>query len=544
VTTLSRPRARIGPLPSGRIAVALVFLAALALLAVARAHSSSGDRLTSKRAVAAAVADPEAGAFLKETGYTRYRVTPLDDRLVRVSFFDGSRIVLEAAVAPDGSVPHRLFYRPGYIRSGSKTAQRPWVLVLLCAVFALATATVPLRSLRNLDVLALVSFTVPAALLNARLLEASVYTSYPLLAYLAGRCLHVALRPGGAESGARPGGLYERVTRSWSERARGRMLGIGLISASVGLLLVSIPGGLVGDVAYASMAGATDLLHGVLPYGHLPTGDLVHGDTYPLLAYVAYIPAAIFAPVKDGFDNMDGALYVATGFALAAAAALYVAGRRSGGGSTGPRLALAWLCFPPVVIAASSGSNDLAAASCVAFAAALITYPAGSAFAMTLASWIKIGPFLILPAWVLRSRGPGLARALAAVAAVTAAVATWVIALGGTGGLEDMLNAVSFQAGRGSLLSIWTLTGAQTLQLGFQAALVTVAVLGAIRARRDHLFARDPRRVAALAAAVLLGAQIGANYWTYAYLPWVFPLIALALLSDARRRRTVRARPA
>ena len=60
--------------------------------------------------------------------------------------------------------------------------------------------------------------------------------------------------------------------------------------------------------------------------------------------------------------------------------------------------------------------------------------------------------------------------------------------------------------------------------------------LGAARARRDRAFARDPRRVAALSAAILLGIQIVANYWTYAYLPWVFPLIALALLCEPRVR--------
>ena len=48
--------------------------------------------------------------------------------------------------------------------------------------------------------------------------------------------------------------------------------------------------------AAASMAGATDLVHGTLPYGHLPQGELVHGDTYPLLAYAAYVPAALLTP--------------------------------------------------------------------------------------------------------------------------------------------------------------------------------------------------------------------------------------------------------
>ena len=215
------------------------------------------------------------------------------------------------------------------------------------------------------------------------------------------------------------------------------------------LLLLSVPGGLVGDVAYASMAGATDVFHGILPYGHVPTGDLVHGDTYPLLAYAAYLPAAIFMPVKSSFDNLDGALYVVAGFALAAAGALYVAGRRTAGErSAGLRLSLAWLCFPPVVIAASSGSNDIAAAAAVAFAAAFITYPGASALAITLAGWVKLGPLLLLPAWTLRWRSRGLVKALAAAAVVTAAMIGWVVALGGTGGLGDMLHGHRFQRSR------------------------------------------------------------------------------------------------
>ena len=94
------------------------------------------------------------------------------------------------------------------------------------------------------------------------------------------------------------------------------------------LVLLTIPGGLVSDVAFASMAGATDLVHGALPYGNLPQGELVHGDTYPLLAYALYVPAALVSPVRGAFDNLDGSLFAAAAFALAGAAALYVIGRR------------------------------------------------------------------------------------------------------------------------------------------------------------------------------------------------------------------------
>ena len=69
------------------------------------------------------------------------------------------------------------------------------------------------------------------------------------------------------------------------------------------LVLLSIPGGLVSDVGFASLAGATEILDGRLPYGNLPPGELVHGDTYPLLAYLAYVPAALVDPVRDGFDT-------------------------------------------------------------------------------------------------------------------------------------------------------------------------------------------------------------------------------------------------
>ena len=40
--------------------------------------------------------------------------------------------------------------------------------------------------------------------------------------------------------------------------------------------------------------------------------------------------------------------------------------------------------------------------------------------------------------------------------------------------------------------------------------------------------------MAALAAAVLLGVQLAANHWSATYLAWVFPLVAVALLSGSR----------
>jgi hypothetical protein len=499
----------------GALTVVALFAVAVALLAALHREPGSKAQLSDPRAVQAVLDDVSLRSYLGGTRFTRERVTPIDDRLVRVSFFDGPRIVLDAAVAPDGRVTNQILYRPGYVRIGGEVAQRPLVMALLVGLFVLVTASVPLRGIRNLDVLALASFAVPVVLMNGRLLELSVYASYPPLAYLCLRCARIAFR---APPRARtPAPLL---------RLRPRTFGLAAAAAAAGLVLLAIPGGLVGDVAFASMAGATDLTHGLLPYGHLAQTELVHGDTYPLLAYAAYIPAALVSPVKTVFDGLDAALWVATACALFAAAGIYRA--------AGLRMALAWLCFPPVVIAASAGSNDLVAAACVAWAVALAAHAGRSTAALALAGWVKLAPFLALPVWALRQRGAGLARALAAAAVTIVGVALWIVVVAGVGGLGDMAHALSFQAERGSLLSIWTLTGADAAQVLVQAAVVTLLLAGAVRVWVDRTLALDLRRVAALAAAVLLGAQIAANYWTYAYLPWVFPLVALALLAERR----------
>ena len=288
----------------------------------------------------------------------------------------------------------------------------------------------------------------------------------------------------------------------------------------------------MSDVAYASMAGATELLHGALPYGNLLQGELVHGDTYPLLAYAAYLPAALVAPVKHGFDDLDGALWVATAFALLTAGALAVAARAAG--ARGLRPALAFLAFPPVMVATSSGSNDLVAAALVALALAFAARPGRSSGAWALAGLVKLAPFAVLPLWVARSRSW---RAVGAVSLTVVAVLVATVALGGLAGLGQTLDAISFQMDRGSLLSLWTLFDVHGAQLVLQAAVLTGIALACARVWRDRALANDLRRMAALSGAVLLAVQLAANYWTYAYLPWVFPLVALALLCDARPRR-------
>jgi hypothetical protein len=496
-----------------RVRALALFVVALVALGAAR-DRSDGSRLPAPEAERAAMQDAQVQAALAG-GFTRVRTMPLDDSTIRVSFFDGPRAVAEAAVRPDGRV-QAVIEHDGQARVGSDVGQRPPVLCGLVALFLAATLRLPLRRRENLDAAALAAMAVPIVLLNDRFLEWSVLATGVLLAYLGWRCLRVVTER-----------ADHRVPGRWvMDALPPRAMGLVAGGAAAGLALLSIPGGLVSDVGFASLAGATTVLDGSLPYGNLPLGELVHGDTYPLLAYLAYVPAALASPVHDGFDGLEGALYVATAFALLAALALARLGGR--------RLAIAFLAFPPVMIAASSGSSDLVAAAFVAGALVLGAHAGGSTAALAVAGWVKLGPLALIPVWAARYRDRGVARALAGAGAVTAVLVAGVVALGGPGGLADMAHALSFQSERGSPMSVWGLLSIPAAQIAFQAVVLTGIALAVIQVWRDRTLAADPQRLAALAAAVLLGVQLAANHWSATYLAWVFPLVAVALLSDRR----------
>src|SRR5204862_371868 len=62
------------------------------------------------------------------------------------------------------------------------------------------------------------------------------------------------------------------------------------------------------------------------------------------------------------------------------------------------------------------------------------------------------------------------------------------------------------------------------------ALLLLLALAVAVVPRR-----RDLRQVAALGAAVMLAAELCADHWFYLYIPWFFPLVAVALAAAPAR---------
>lgn len=297
--------------PSPLLLAALVLVAAFAGLSLTR-HAVA-PRIGRGAAVRAVLATPrDARALAHGERWTSVRVTPVDRTATRVSFFAGPRLVAEAAVLPGGRVEQFADYRGRTVAYGAELAQRPWLVALGCLAFLLATVMVPLRRARNLDALALLALLVPLELLNERLVVASTLAAMPPLLWLTGRCAWRAFCGGAAEP-ARP--LLDVLTPAWDDAQRVRVLrvAVGAAAAAVAMVTVSAPSTV--DVGQAVMEGGTLLLHGTLPYGHMP-GDVFHGDTYPLLSYLAYVPLAALMPVRDNWDVANGALIVAAASAL------------------------------------------------------------------------------------------------------------------------------------------------------------------------------------------------------------------------------------
>jgi hypothetical protein len=523
------------PTRRGLLALGGTFLLCAICLFVLHRVTAPHYRLSVTAAVAAARANRGDREFLAHNPASSARVIPLDSKLQRVTFFNGGRVVLDAAVGERGQVVATEMHVPGVPASGAALANSPFVLGLLSVVFLLATAVMPLWRLRNLDALVLASLTITVPLINARLVGASVVCAVIALSYLMIRCMSVGLRAGGSAAAAPSTPLLGWLFGGWEPRQRSRMLRLIVLGAALAVAMITLTSSGYTDVAAASLEGATGLLHGVLPYGHIRLA--VHGDTYPVLNYLLYIPGALWLPVRDVFSDLTGSLVTTEVAGLLVALALYriagsqeiAASKREPLGDRRLRAMLAWFAFPPALLAASGGSNDLLLAACLAWMLALRSRAGVSMLMLAMGMWVKLVPAILTAIWIPYGRRRDLTRSLIAAAALSLGLTGLLLALGGLGGVTGMLGALSFQFQRGSFFAPWHTFGLLWLQPLAQAGVFTLLLACVFHLRADRSVRRDPVRLSAIAAALLLGVQLAANYWTWSYLPWVFPFLLVAL---------------
>ena len=548
---------------------ALAALALLLLAAPAARGAPPASNLTERRAVEAFLAEPKVARWLE-----RYDRRPSTDAelqkpggLWRVHVWagqagevatgrvdDATGAVTEAWTGPQ--VAWKMARgSPGAF--GGKVLLSLPVWLALCAVFFLALGD-PRRplSLRNLDVLALLSFSVSLWFFQRGEIFRSVPLVYPPLLYLAARTAWIGFR-GRRERASVP------VWPVWVLAAAA----VFLAGFRIGLNLEAQRN--VIDVGYAGVIGADRILDGRAPYGTMPvTDDLpacgpadadgfvrdrvqangrcesanARGDTYGPAAYLAYVPAVGVLGWSGKWDELPAAHATSILFDLLVVAGLVLVGRRLGGGRLAATLALAWLAYPFTAYALNANTNDAIMPAVLVWGFLLVSSPAARGAAVAAAGWAKFAALLLAPLWLTYPRGlrPLATRRFVAGFLAASAAVLWVVWLE-PGVVEPARvfwdRTVGFQLERNSPFSLWDwgqYRAAGIPDLGFLKPVAQVAALalaGVAAALPRH---KTPLRLAALTAAVLLAVQLTLTHWFYLYLPWALPFAALALLLRER----------
>jgi Glycosyltransferase family 87 len=390
-----------------------------------------------------------------------------------------------------------------------------------CFVLGLLDWRRPWRA-GHLDLLALAGFFPVAMLLSDDLSPAGLWLAAVCLGWLFARML-------GAAFGAwRMPELRPSISSRWLGRAI-----LILLLVRIG----SVAAGNISDVGQASSLGAWRLLHGLHLYGAVswpgPGGLRIYRpDSYGPFAYYAYLPfAVIFPPAPAQLAT----LLPAVCFDALTLAGLHTLGRRLGGRPLAQAFVFAYLLYPFPDLSLMAQTNDaLIAALCVWAIVAATERPAARGLLLAAAALTKFLPALL----ALQFLGvrKGRTRYALTLAASLAAMLAWpLITSGPAQFLDSTLGYQLIQRGGGVQFSIWTYMphAAIVARPVLAAALVLLALSPMLR----HPV-QDPRQHAALAAALLIGAQLLLGYWFYSYLTWCYPLLIIAIIHARSDRET------
>jgi hypothetical protein len=446
---------------------------------------------------------------------------------------------------------------PGAFGGKEINSARLWLG--FCALFLLGLADLrrPL-SLRNLDLIALLSFSVSLWFFNRGDILTSAPLAYPPLAYLLGRMVWSGWR-GRLGTGARP------VWPVWllaavTVFAAGFRIGLNVRSSNV------------IDVGYSGVVGADRIAHGQAPYGHFPVEDSrkpcgladadgeirdriqtnrrcesanPQGDTYGPVAYEAYLPGYLALGWSGKWDDLPAAHFASIGFDLLCLLGLALVGRRFGGTRLAATLAFAWVAYPFTQYVSNSNTNDALPPLFLIWGFWLVTSPFARGAAAALSGWTKFAPLLVAPLWASYPDALGRPRAKAVflagfLGATLAAFSILLLEPHPLAAVHEFWNrTISWQVRRDSPFSIWDwrqyhagLPDLHVPQRVLQIALVVGALAVYFVPRR-----KSPLQLAALTAALLLGFEIVLTHWSYLYLPWFFPFAAFTVLAPAPTRQ-------
>jgi hypothetical protein len=307
----------------------------------------------------------------------------------------------------------------------------------------------------------------------------------------------------------------------------------GRVAWAIGILVFvrigSVAAGNILDVGQASSLGAWRLLHGLRLYGAVswqgPGGFRIYRpDSYGPFAYYAYIPFAAILPLPP---SPVATLLPALCFDALTIAGLHKLGRRLGGPPLAQAFVFAYLLYPFPDLSLMAETNDaLIAALCVWTIVVATERPVARGMLTAAVALTKFLPALLALQFLGVRRGRR--RYVLTLVASLAAMLAWpLITSGPTRFLDSTLGYQLMQRGGGIQFSIWTYMPhvASAARPALAAALVLLALSPMLRPE-----VQDPRKHAALAAALLIGAQLLLGYWFYSYITWFYPLLIIVII--------------
>ena len=464
---------------------------------------------------------------------------------------DRSGLVTEAWTGPQ--VAWKMA-RGGPGAFGGRDINKPLVWLTFCLLFLIGLADLrrPL-SLRNLDLLALLSFSVSLWFFNRGDIFTSVPLAYPPLVYVIARMAWIGttarLKP------ARP------VWPVW-------LLVAGAVFLAGFRIGLNVETSNVIDVGYAGVIGADRIVNGESPYGHMPVqGDLEacgpadaegeireriqtngrcessndRGDTYGPVAYLAYVPGYLMFDWTGKWDDLPAAHFTTIAFDVLCMLGLALVGWRFGGQRLAATLPFAWAAYPFTQYASSSNTNDTILPALLLFGFFFAAQPALRGGFAALAGWTKFAALVVAPLWATYPEWNTRRVTRFALGYLAGTVLAFSVLLLEPSVLEAARTfwdrTLGWQLGRESPFSIWDwgqyhARGIPDLHLPHQlvkALVLAGALVVAFVPRR-----KSPLQLAALTAALIAAFQLVLTHWFYLYLPWFFPFAIFALLARDR----------
>ena len=323
---------------------------------------------------------------------------------------------------------------------------RPLIWLSFCLFFLVGLANLrkPL-SLRNLDLLVFLSFSIYLLYFNEGRVFASVAAASVPLVYLIGRCVWIG----------------------WTNRASptAAAVPVWLLVAATVLLFgfrvgLNTEGSGVLDVGYAGVIGADRLANGVSPYGNFPVkdtgrpcgpatedgdiGDWIQangrcetanhlGDTYGPVNYHAYLPGLALLGWSGKWDGLPAVHFTTILFDLLAILGLAAVGFRFGGKRLAVLLAFAWVANPFTQYVSSSNTNDAIMPAFLIWGFWAASSNVGRGVFAALGAWAKLAALVVAPLWATYPDAQHWRRATVFAAAFTGTTVLcfWTLILGG-----------------------------------------------------------------------------------------------------------------